>query len=180
VDLLAFLRVAQQLVSAGKTVKTALAGGQLEELLLTMGDVHFKAARIAIADARRSNRPEREFESAVTSMREAMVSFSGGWTLSSRKREYEAACLLAFCYKVLAADNLRDQYLRLADETFEAFEADVLQQAAQNRGKGFPGYREARIFGIIFDLISPMDEVRNQVNQEREEHKRLRRLIAGA
>jgi hypothetical protein len=149
-DMVAFLREMLEIAKNAESVFKLLEDKKLEMLLTildTVGDIHFRTAKAAFHDAKKSLSPQREFESAITSLRTAYDAFVtagsrkgflglGEPTNSQRADFFEkatkSALLCAVAYHALGEQNLVQQYATKAQSTFELYGKACVARVNEN------------------------------------------------
>lgn len=154
-DPITFIRTIAPVISAAPAVKRLLSG-EVNAILGAIGSVHFKAAARSLSDAAASNEPRREIEMAIAQLRVAYESQLRGGA-AAQKTAYQAACLIAVCYRALREhahleSELQRTWTDNAIERFNAYASLTLQTWNHLTAKG--GYREARGAGLLIELVT--------------------------
>jgi tetratricopeptide (TPR) repeat protein len=150
--LIVFTKLAQA-VSSYNTLKNFFVGGEFVVLLNEIGDAHSRAAARALEDKLHSTNPEREVESAITSLREAYE------TYPNYENKSQAAAAIALCYYFLGDHRLTAKYLEISKEAFHRTKNIHLRHAKSNRGMSGDNYSGSAFFNLIYGMLSPIDKI---------------------
>jgi hypothetical protein len=153
-----------QALKTYETLRKFILGGEMAIILNTIGDVHARAAAGALTDREYSKSPEREVESAITSLRSAYESYS------SKQKKYQAAAAIALCYRFLNERKLTLKYLNLCKELFAADKYERLRRAEYNRGIGNDAYREAKALYLLYGIFSPIGRIVSKLDEQEKAH----------
>ena len=121
-------------------------------ILQEMGEVNYSAAIRALQDAKKSNNPRREIESAITSLRQAFFAFRragekqgiGSWLthgilglFDTRSKPHRRACetalLIATIYYALSNDELAKDYCQEATKSFDRYAKERIDSYGSHR-----------------------------------------------